>query len=166
MYFFQLIFKIIGIKKVYIRDHGEKMNRKKFYSSILIVFFTQSSSKACEYIFLRFKLNFVDNISQNEGELELTSGQANFIIKENELWKDDKKIHLTQKEMAIFKYLFSHPNEIISREKIVEEVWGEGTSISNVVDVHIKNLRKKLEMKKKEPIIETVWGLGYRFVSS
>ena len=77
--------------------------------------------------------------------------------------KNNKEVTLTTKEFAILEQFMRHPNEAMTREKIMNHVWDfafEG--FSNVVDVHIKNLRRKLQ-KKNENIFETVHGVGYRF---
>ena len=79
------------------------------------------------------------------------------------VFKNNKEVTLTAKEFAILEQFMRHPNEAITREKIMNHVWNfafEG--FSNVVDAHIKNLRKKLQ-KKNENIFETVHGVGYRF---
>jgi DNA-binding response OmpR family regulator len=55
-----------------------------------------------------------------------------------------------------------HPNQVIQREQIIAHVWDQAfDSFSNVVDVHIKNLRKKLQ-KSNENIFETIHGVGYK----
>jgi DNA-binding response OmpR family regulator len=77
--------------------------------------------------------------------------------------KKNKDIILTAKEFSILEQFMLHPNEVLTREKILSHVWDfafEG--FSNVVDVHIKNLRKKLQ-NKNETLFETVHGVGYRF---
>ena len=79
------------------------------------------------------------------------------------VFKNNKEVTLTTKEFAILEQFMRHPNEAMTREKIMNHVWDfsfEG--FSNVVDVHIKNLRKKLQ-KENESIFETVHGVGYRF---
>jgi DNA-binding response OmpR family regulator len=81
--------------------------------------------------------------------------------------KNGKNIDLTTKEFAILEQFLRHPNEVLSREKIMSHAWDfafEG--FSNVVDVHVKNLRKKLRSNNKlknETIFETIHGVGYRF---
>lgn len=79
--------------------------------------------------------------------------------------KNMKDIKLTLKEFAILEIFMLNPNQVISREKIIAHVWDFNyDTFSNVVDVHIKNLRKKLQ-NKNENIFETVHGIGYRFNS-
>ena len=98
-------------------------------------------------------------------EITVRGITLNFITRK--VIKDKKNIDLTTKEFAILEQFLRHPNEVLSREKIMSHVWDfafEG--FSNVVDVHVKNLRKKLHSNKKlknEEIFETIHGVGYRF---
>lgn len=74
---------------------------------------------------------------------------------------DEVPIALTLREFGILEYLLRHPNQVISREQILSNVWDFSfDSLSNVVEVHIKNLRKKLH--KYEKNLETLRGMGYR----
>ncbi len=77
--------------------------------------------------------------------------------------KNGKDIKLTSKEFSILEQFITHPNEVLSRDKIMSHVWDYAfEGFSNVVDVHVKNLRKKLQ-NKNEKIFETIHGVGYRF---
>jgi DNA-binding response OmpR family regulator len=76
--------------------------------------------------------------------------------------KAEKRVDLTSKEFAILEYCLRNPNQVLTRDQIMQHVWDfSAESSSNVVDAHIKNLRKKIQ-KKNEFIIETVHGIGYR----
>lgn len=76
---------------------------------------------------------------------------------------DDREIHLTAKEMAILELLMSNPGKLFSRERILSNVWGLNMDpLTNVVDVYIGKLRKKIDLDDGESLIETVRGLGYR----
>jgi len=76
---------------------------------------------------------------------------------------DDKEIKMTAKELAIIELLMSHPGTLFSRERILSNVWGLNMDpLTNVVDVYIGKLRKKIDGDNAESIIETVRGLGYR----
>lgn len=69
-------------------------------------------------------------------------------------------VHLTAKEYGILELLASHPGRIYSRNEIAERVWGaEFQAETNVVDVYVKNLRRKLGAW----VVETAIGMGYRF---
>ena len=77
-----------------------------------------------------------------------------------------RTIELRKKEYAILEYLMMNPNKIISRNTISEHVWNIGYKPwSNSLDVHIKNLRDKVDKPFKKQIIETVHGYGYRLVN-
>ncbi len=75
-----------------------------------------------------------------------------------------KEITLTLKEFNVLEYLMKHPNQVIERENLLEKVWDINfDTFSNVVDVHIKNIRKKLkEVDSNEKLLETIRGVGYR----
>ena len=76
-----------------------------------------------------------------------------------------ERIPLTKKEYEIFNYLVLNKNRVVSRISLTEHVWGdilEVNSDSNFVDVHVKNLRKKLTQCTKTDWFETVRSIGYR----
>jgi two-component system OmpR family response regulator len=74
-----------------------------------------------------------------------------------------KEIRMTAKELAIIELLMSHPGTLFSRERILSNVWGMNMDpLTNVVDVYIGKLRKKIDGDNADSIIETVRGLGYR----
>lgn len=73
-----------------------------------------------------------------------------------------KKIDLTMKEFELLRYLMLHPREVLSREQILENVWGdEFRGESNVIEVYIRYLRLKIEAEGQKRLIHTVRGVGY-----
>jgi DNA-binding response OmpR family regulator len=73
---------------------------------------------------------------------------------------EQKSVHLTAKEFGILEVLASSPGRVFSREEIADRVWGaDFEAETNVVDVYVKNLRRKLG----NWVVETVVGTGYRF---
>lgn len=71
-------------------------------------------------------------------------------------------IDLTMKEFELLKYLMSHPREVLSRERILENVWGfDFRGESNVIEVYIRYLRLKIENEGQKRLIHTVRGVGY-----
>ncbi|KKR22017.1 MAG: Two component transcriptional regulator, winged helix family [Parcubacteria group bacterium GW2011_GWE2_39_37] len=83
-------------------------------------------------------------------------------ITAKKLFKNNKEIKLTLKEFNLLEYLMRNPNRVLNREQILSNVWDFSfDSFSNVVDVHITNLRKKLGDKTGK-ILETVHGVGYK----
>ena len=79
------------------------------------------------------------------------------------VFKNDVEVSLTLREYELLKFLASHPNVALNREQILERVWDINfNSFSNVVDVHINGLRKKIHDTTKPYMIESVRGVGYR----
>lgn len=82
------------------------------------------------------------------------------------VYLNDKKIQLSAKEFEILKFLALNPERVYSREQIFNHIWGfnEYGDI-NTVTVHIRKIREKIEENPSKPeFIETVWGVGYKFV--
>jgi DNA-binding response OmpR family regulator len=75
-----------------------------------------------------------------------------------------KSMHPTPNEFKLLFILASHPGQTLTREQLLEDLHGAASSIDRSVDSHIKNLRKKLEAESDSPSIETVYGIGYRFI--
>lgn len=78
----------------------------------------------------------------------------------------DTEIPLTLKEYSLFECFLRRPGEVLTREELFNQVWDFNTlSWSNVLDVHMKNLRKKLEAMEDSARFETIRGVGYRLVT-
>ena len=74
-----------------------------------------------------------------------------------------KKLDVPPKEFELLYYLASHPNQVFTREQLLERIWGyEYQGETRTVDVHIKRLREKLK-DHEEWRLSTVWGIGYKF---
>jgi DNA-binding response OmpR family regulator len=73
-------------------------------------------------------------------------------------------LKLTPNEFKILHILASRPSQTITREQLLDDLHGTASSLDRSVDSHIKNLRRKLEVVSGEPMIETVYGIGYRFM--
>jgi two-component system OmpR family response regulator len=74
----------------------------------------------------------------------------------------DVTVDLTTREFALLEFLMRHPGEAVSRTRILEQVWDMNyDGFSNVVDVYVGYLRKKLEEPFGRPLIRTVRGVGY-----
>jgi two-component system copper resistance phosphate regulon response regulator CusR len=71
------------------------------------------------------------------------------------------EIPLTAREYTLLEALACHAGQILSREAIQERVWRDDVSVSNTVDVCVKNLRKKVDEFSDRKLIHTVYGLGY-----
>lgn len=76
-----------------------------------------------------------------------------------------KELEMPPKELELLNFLASHPNQVFTREQLLEQVWGyDYFGDSRTVDVHVKRLREKLgEGEQMGWQIKTVWGVGYKF---
>lgn len=100
--------------------------------------------------------NFGSEINFHGLLLNLTSRQV--LLK-------GKDVNLTPKEFELLMYFSKHQGQTLARDKIIEDLWGKNTLYrwSRSLDVHIQNLRQKIEQNPKNPsIIQTVSGIGYR----
>ena len=80
--------------------------------------------------------------------------------------RDGTLIPLTLKEYSVLEYLMRNPNVVVSRENLYTHLWDfNDNALSNVVDVHIKNLRRKIDEESRNPFIETIRGVGYRLTA-
>ena len=96
----------------------------------------------------------------------LASGGLLLDRRSRRVYLDQQEVALTPKAVTILEYLMLHPDELLTRDQILEKVWGWGYMDSpRAVDMRIAELRKGLQDDKPEPrFIETVRGQGYRFV--
>ena len=76
---------------------------------------------------------------------------------------DGQPVNLTAREFRILELLMVHPKKVFTREQLYEQVWnGEYMGDDNTVNVHISNLRAKLNKACKGEYIKTVWGIGFK----
>ena len=82
----------------------------------------------------------------------------------HEVKRAGKPVNLTVKEYGILEFLLYNKNKVISRLSIAEHIWGNNFDLftmTNFVDVHIKNLRKKIDDGQEKKLIQTIRGVGY-----
>ena len=80
-----------------------------------------------------------------------------------EVRRGDRPIALSPREHALLEFLLRHPNQVLTRTQIGEHVWNfDFYNESNVVDVYIGYLRRKIDQGSESPLIHTVRGVGYR----
>ncbi len=90
-----------------------------------------------------------------------------FLLDQNKrkLFKNGEEVDLTPTEFSIVKYLMLNDNQSLSRDQILEEVWGSVVLYDyKIVDVNIRRIRNKIEDDPSKPkYIQTIWGYGYSF---
>ena len=80
----------------------------------------------------------------------------------HKVWRDNKEIDLTAKEYALLEYFMRNPNQVLTRTMIAEHVWDYTfDSFTNIIDVYVNYLRKKIDRDFNKKLIHTVRGVGY-----
>ena len=94
---------------------------------------------------------------------ELKVGDLVLNTQTREVRRGDRTIELTTKEYVILEYFMRHPNAVVTRTMLEEHAWDyDFDSVSNLVDVYIRRLRRKLDDDERESLLQTVRGAGYR----
>lgn len=79
-----------------------------------------------------------------------------------EVYRGERAIELTAKEFDLLEYLLIHPRQVVTRDRILEQVWGyDFMGDSNIIEVYIRYLRLKLEANNEKRLLQTVRGVGY-----
>jgi len=95
----------------------------------------------------------------------VSAGPVEIDAATHEVRRDGEAVSLTAKEFDLLWFLASHPNQVFSRDQLMQRVWGYESALdTGTVTVHVRRLREKLEGTPSRPeLLETVWGVGYRF---
>jgi DNA-binding response OmpR family regulator len=93
-------------------------------------------------------------------------GEVEVNLRNCQVSRKGKSLEFSSKEFELLKYFLNHPGETLSRDRLLEDVWGyDRFPTTRTVDAHIVRLRQKLEPKPEDPrFILTVHGTGYKFV--
>lgn len=99
--------------------------------------------------------------------VELTVGDLVLNSANKTVLRDGKEIKLTLTEFRLLDYLMRHAGQVIERESIFSNIWDfDFDSFSNIVDVYVNRLRKKIDDGRERKMLETVRGVGYRVIES
>jgi DNA-binding response OmpR family regulator len=83
-------------------------------------------------------------------------------LRTREILRSGRAIDLTVREFELLEYLMTHPQQVMTRDQILEKVWGyDFGGDSNVIEVYVRTLRQKLEIDNASRLIQTVRGVGY-----
>jgi len=98
--------------------------------------------------------------SQSEALLRFADLVMNTATRE--VWRGKRQVNLTAKEFDLLELFMRHPNQVLTRDIIYEDVWGyDFSGESNIIEVYIRYLRAKLEAAGEPRLIHTVRGVGY-----
>ena len=86
-------------------------------------------------------------------------------IESRRVYVNNREVMLTVKEFDLLLFLAMHPDHVLSKEQLFEQIWGlDSFGDISTVTVHIRKIREKIELDASQPqYIETIWGAGYRF---
>ncbi len=97
-------------------------------------------------------------------ETLLRAGDVRLDPATRQVWRGGDEVVLPNKEFRILEYLIRHPGRVLTRTMIAEHVWDyDFPNVTNVIDVHVRQLRRKLGDPYPGELIQTVRGAGYRF---
>ncbi|HEY9705841.1 MAG TPA: response regulator transcription factor, partial [Allocoleopsis sp.] len=106
-------------------------------------------------------INFYLQTAHHNGE-KLQFADLILDLNLRQAFRNERNIELTMKEYELLRFLMSHPREILTREQILENVWGDDfVGESNVIEVYVRYLRLKIEEEGEKRLIQTVRGVGY-----
>lgn len=104
--------------------------------------------------------------SRRSPEPVLLFGDLECHVKARTVFRQGRHLPLSPKEFELFRYLMDHAGEVVTREMLLRHVWKLSFDPqTNVVDVNVGRLRRKLEEGFDSPVLETVWGTGYRLIA-
>ena len=113
-----------------------------------------------EELLARVRAHLRRNSEQDADSLEFADLRLNRSTRE--VYRGSRLVELTAKEFDLLEYLISHPRQVLTRDQILERVWGyDFMGDSNIIEVYIRYLRLKLEENKEKRLIQTVRGVGY-----
>ncbi|NLJ57455.1 MAG: response regulator transcription factor [Tissierellia bacterium] len=117
---------------------------------------------AVEELLARIRVLLKRNNSRNKPEDILNIGDLTLSKSNYKVEYKGENIELTKKEFQLLEYLMRNKNIVLSREKILDKVWGyDFYGDTNIIDVYIRYIRSKIDQKYNINLIETVRGVGY-----
>jgi DNA-binding response OmpR family regulator len=115
---------------------------------------------------LSARLNSIYRRDNFMGFNELIFNEIKIRIDENQAFVNDQLLNLTRKEYDLLLFFLSNRDRIVTKESIVEHLWGDNVILTDSFDfvyTHVKNLRKKLIAKNCRNYIKVIYGFGYKF---
>ena len=105
-----------------------------------------------------------NNDKENKNGKIFKSGELILNDETKKVTVDEKEIKLTATEYNILKFLLKNKGKVYSISEIYENVWNEDSiAAENIIAVHIRHIREKIEINPKEPkYLKVIWGIGYK----
>ncbi|HBB31381.1 MAG TPA: DNA-binding response regulator [Cyanobacteria bacterium UBA8803] len=113
-----------------------------------------------EELLARVRAHLRRNQEENPDTLQFADLSLNRTTRE--VYRGNRLIELTAKEFDLLEYLLTHPRQVLTRDQILERVWGyDFMGDSNIIEVYVRYLRLKLEANGEKRLVQTVRGVGY-----
>ena len=164
----KIIRKTSNIPILFLSARGEELDRVMGLAIGADDYITKPFSP--KEVALRVKIQLtksvmINNNSKAQDRKNIAGGPFKIDEEKMEVSKDGEIIELKPKEYKMFLYMLRHKNQIISKDRFCDEVWGEDyVGFDNTIMVHIRKLREKIEDNPSKPqYIINVKGLGYKF---
>lgn len=118
---------------------------------------------------LSARINSIYRRNNFLGLNEITYNEIRANTNENQAYVNDRLLNLTKKEYDLLIFFLTNNNKIITKESIVEHLWGDDVILTDSFDfvyTHVKNLRKKIVAAGGKNYIKCIYGFGYKFIES
>ena len=126
-------------------------------------------TKPFHFAELSARINSIHRRNDYLGMNEITFNEIRINTEDNQVHVHDKLIILTKKEYDLLLFFIANRNRIITKESIVEHLWGDNVILTDSFDfvyTHVKNLRKKIVASEGRNYIKCIYGFGYKFIDS
>lgn len=121
-------------------------------------------TKPFEFEELIARIRALARRADQSGSSHVEAGELAIDLLSREVRRGDRKIELSSREFALLEYFMRHPRQVLTRQQILSALWDYAFDPgSNVVDVYVRRLRRKIDRPGEESFISTVRGAGYRF---
>lgn len=109
------------------------------------------------------RIEAVTRRAQDDRKIAISAGPLYMDLIEKIVSRDGRQLDLLPREFKLLEYLMRHANQVVTRTMLLEEVWHYKVATqTNVVDVHIGNLRRKVDAAQEKRLINSVRGVGFR----
>jgi DNA-binding response OmpR family regulator len=124
-------------------------------------------TKPFHHVVLVARLRALMRRGARERPAVLSAGDLHLDPATHRAWRGDTHLELTAREMAVLEYLLRRVGEVVPKREILEHVWDDDfEGDSNIVEVYVRYLRKKIDIPFSRASIETVRGAGYRLAAN
>jgi DNA-binding response OmpR family regulator len=126
-------------------------------------------TKPFHFAELSARINSIYRRNSHLGLNEISFNEIRVNTSDNQAYVNDKLLNLTRKEYDLLLFFVANRNRIITKESIVEHLWGDDVILTDSFDfvyTHVKNLRKKIVKGGGNNYIKCIYGFGYKFIDS